>query len=211
MDAAQPELSVGEKVWIDDSHPIFRRGLSACLTSAGFHVVGESAALSPAPRFDRVDLLVFEAVGSAVGHVARLRAGRATPLVATVHRVDDGEVCRLVEAGVAAVLPHAALTSDVLVRTLRAALSGVATLPADIVPRLLRHVRDSGVPLRGTLNDRERDVLRLLSEGSDTQEIALGLSFSERTVKNVVHDIMMKLNCRTRAHAVALATRSGVI
>ena len=45
----------------------------------------------------------------------------------------------------------------------------------------------------------------------DTSDIAVQLCYSERTVKNVVHDILMKLNCRTRAHAVALATRSGVI
>lgn len=63
----------------------------------------------------------------------------------------------------------------------------------------------------GGLTDREREVLRWLAEGSDTLEIAHGMCFSERTVKNVVHDILMKLNCRTRAHAVAMATRSGVI
>jgi DNA-binding CsgD family transcriptional regulator len=37
------------------------------------------------------------------------------------------------------------------------------------------------------------------------------LCFSERTVKNIVHDVLMKLNCRNRAHAVAMATRQGVI
>ena len=58
---------------------------------------------------------------------------------------------------------------------------------------------------------RERDVLRLLADGHDTREIATDLCYSERTVKNVVHDVLMKLNCRTRAHAVALATREGVI
>jgi DNA-binding NarL/FixJ family response regulator len=30
-------------------------------------------------------------------------------------------------------------------------------------------------------------------------------------VKNVVHDVLTKLNCRTRAQAVGLATRAGVI
>ena len=63
----------------------------------------------------------------------------------------------------------------------------------------------------GQAFDRERAVLRLLAEGSDTLEMAHALCFSERTVKNIVHDVLMKLNCRTRAHAVALATRSGAI
>ena len=30
-------------------------------------------------------------------------------------------------------------------------------------------------------------------------------------MKNIVHDLLVKLNCRSRAHAVALATRQGVI
>ena len=54
-------------------------------------------------------------------------------------------------------------------------------------------------------------MLALLAEGSDTKEIAGRLSYSERTVKNIVHDLLVKMNCRTRAHAVALATRQGVI
>jgi DNA-binding NarL/FixJ family response regulator len=63
----------------------------------------------------------------------------------------------------------------------------------------------------GALSPRERDVLRLLADGLDTREIAVDLCYSERTVKNVVHDVLMKMHCRTRAHAVALATREGVI
>nr|BFE71212.1 hypothetical protein GCM10020092_045130 [Actinoplanes digitatis] len=61
------------------------------------------------------------------------------------------------------------------------------------------------------LNPRERSVLRLLADGMDTRGIAEDLCFSERTVKNVVHDVLTKLNCRTRAQAVAVATREGVI
>jgi DNA-binding NarL/FixJ family response regulator len=61
------------------------------------------------------------------------------------------------------------------------------------------------------LSDRELAVLRLLAEGSDTVEIGETLGYSERTVKNIVHDVLMKTNCRNRTHAVALATREGLI
>ena len=37
------------------------------------------------------------------------------------------------------------------------------------------------------------------------------MGYSVRTVKNIVHDLLMKTNCRNRAHAVALATRQGLI
>jgi DNA-binding NarL/FixJ family response regulator len=61
------------------------------------------------------------------------------------------------------------------------------------------------------LTARELAVLQMLADGMATREIAEELSYSERTVKNVVHDLLEKLNCRTRAHAVALAIRHGVI
>jgi len=62
-----------------------------------------------------------------------------------------------------------------------------------------------------TLTDREFDVLRMLADGESTRGIAERLNYSERTVKNIVHDLLAKMGCRTRAHAVALATRQGVI
>jgi DNA-binding NarL/FixJ family response regulator len=63
----------------------------------------------------------------------------------------------------------------------------------------------------GSLASRELDVLRLLADGGDTKEIATELAYSERTVKNIVHDVLVKTNCKTRAQAVAVATRQGFI
>jgi DNA-binding CsgD family transcriptional regulator len=61
------------------------------------------------------------------------------------------------------------------------------------------------------LNEREYAVLQMLADGKSTREIAERLSYSERTVKNIVRDLLVKLNCKTRAHAVGLAARRGVI
>jgi DNA-binding NarL/FixJ family response regulator len=85
-----------------------------------------------------------------------------------------------------------------------------------ISPELLRQLLpvDDGTrpdPSEPQLTDREYDVLRMLADGESTRGIAEQLSYSERTVKNIVHDLLAKLNCRTRAHAVALAARQGVI
>ncbi|MPZ74787.1 MAG: DNA-binding response regulator, partial [Nitriliruptorales bacterium] len=61
------------------------------------------------------------------------------------------------------------------------------------------------------LTKREIDVLRLVADGKDTTEIAHELAFSERTIKNVIHDVTMRLNLRNRTHAVAYALRQGLI
>ena len=63
----------------------------------------------------------------------------------------------------------------------------------------------------GALTARETDVLRLIADGCDTAEVARALCWSERTVKNVVHDITTRLHLRNRAHAVAYAVRQGLI
>ena len=54
-------------------------------------------------------------------------------------------------------------------------------------------------------------MLRLLSRGESTREIAAGLSYSEKTVKNIVHDVTSRLDLRNRTHAVAYALRQGLI
>ncbi|MET9914415.1 response regulator transcription factor [Streptomyces sp. NPDC006476] len=61
------------------------------------------------------------------------------------------------------------------------------------------------------LTTREIDILRLVANGSDLEDIAEKLRYSERTVKNVLYGLMKRLNLRNRAHAVSYAIRAGVI
>jgi DNA-binding NarL/FixJ family response regulator len=198
-------------VWIDDRHAIIRRGAVASLNQAGFIIRGESSGLDPVPVMTNLDILLFEAEGTALRRAVRLAAGGPTRLVATVRTTSEPQVREIVDAGVSAVLLHPSLTPEALVASLRAVAAGTVMLPSDLLSRLLVYVRQtSGIGPAG-LNARERSVLRLLADGSDTRGIAEDLCFSERTVKNVVHDVLTKLNCRTRAQAVALATREGVI
>jgi DNA-binding NarL/FixJ family response regulator len=198
-------------VWIDDRHAIVRRGMAACLQQAGFGVRGESGGLAPVPVVAGLDVLVFEAEGAALRRAVRLTAGTPARLVATVREPSEQQVREIVDAGVGAVLPHDGLTPEKLVASVRAVVAGTVAMPGDLLARLLAHVVQASNLGPGGLNDRERSVLRLLADGHDTRGIAEDLRFSERTVKNVVHDVLTKLNCRTRAQAVALATREGAI
>lgn len=198
-------------VWIDDSHAIVRRGMAACLQQADFVVRGESAALTPEPAVPDLDVLVFEYSGTALRRAVRLTEGTGTRLVATVRDVTEQAVREIVDAGVSAIMPHRTLTADTLVASLRSVVAGNVALPVDMLTRLLVHVTQTSHLGPAGLSTRERSVLRLLADGLDTRGIAEDLCFSERTVKNVVHDVLTKLNCRTRAQAVAVATREGVI
>jgi len=66
-------------------------------------------------------------------------------------------------------------------------------------------------PSTAHLTDREQQVLSLIAAGHPTREVAQALSYSERTVKNVLHDVVTKLNARSRSQAVAFAVREGLI
>jgi DNA-binding NarL/FixJ family response regulator len=199
------------RVWIDDRHPIFRRGMAACLGSAGFAVVGESAGLEPAPETERFDTLIFDADRRHLQVAVRLGKGASLSLVALVAGDDEQMLCDAVEAGVDAVLLRRDLSPPALIGSLRAVAGGSTTLPADLLPRLLDRAARGARNGTGALADREVAVLGLLAEGHDTRDVAEQLCYSERTVKNIVHDLLMKMNCRNRAHAVALATRQGLI
>ncbi|MEH1128261.1 response regulator transcription factor [Micromonospora sp. CPCC 206061] len=205
------QAQAAPSVWIDDGHAIVRRGMFACLQQAGFVVRGESMGLAPTPVMTGLDVLIFESEPGALRRAVRLAAGRQTRLVATIRTASEQHIREIVDAGVGSVLPHDTITPETLVTSLRAVVAGNVALPGDLLIKLLAHVRQHSQLRPTELNMRERSVLRLLADGMDTRGIAEDLCFSERTVKNVVHDLLTKLNCRTRAQAVALATREGVI
>jgi DNA-binding NarL/FixJ family response regulator len=123
-----------------------------------------------------------------------------------------------VECGVAAVVRRSEATEHRLVSVITALAKGEGVLPADLLGRLLdqvgqlqRKVLDPNGLTLSTLTARETDMLRLVAEGLDTAEIAVKTSYSERTVKNVLHEVISRFNLRNRAHAVGYLMRHGLI
>ena len=58
---------------------------------------------------------------------------------------------------------------------------------------------------------REIEVLQLISDGLVNREIGERLFLSEETVKSHVRHLLAKLQARSRAHAVAVGFRRGLI
>ena len=74
------------------------------------------------------------------------------------------------------------------------------------------------IPFNGPLREleqeptmREIEVLQLISEGLVNREIGQRLFLSEETVKSHVRHLLAKLQARSRAHAVAVGFRRGLI
>ena len=147
-----------------------------------------------------------------------LRKDRSPRLMLVATAVDDAALVAAAEAGVAGLLRREDASAEMLVRTIGRVASGEGEVPPDLLGRLLEQVgrlqrqvlAPRGLTFTG-LTPRETEVLRLVADGHDTSEIALRMCYSERTVKNVLHDLTTRLQLRNRTHAVAYAVREGLI
>jgi DNA-binding NarL/FixJ family response regulator len=166
-----------------------------------------------------VTIIVADEVDDAALSMIRTpqrNGGSRVVLVAA--RLDDGGLLAAVEAGVCGLVRRSEATPERLVAVVRAALAGDGSMPPDLLGRLLDQVgslqrqllEPRGLSFNG-LTHREVQVLGLVADGFSTREIAERLAYSERTIKNVIHDLTTRLQLRNRAHAVAYAVRRGLI
>lgn len=94
---------------------------------------------------------------------------------------------------------------------------------ADLIRRLrqgeLRVVTNDGEPVQARPpveiydrpSERELEVLRLVADGLVNTEIAKRLWLSPETVKSHVASLLAKLGAKTRAEAVAIGFRAGLL
>ncbi|MEU6131056.1 LuxR C-terminal-related transcriptional regulator [Saccharopolyspora sp. NPDC047091] len=191
---------------------------------------GVTAQLRPRPEVDvlkldeheraQVSLVVVDRVDDeAVLLLRRLQRTPSTRTGLIVGEFGQNALRIVIECGVSAVLRRAEAEQDRVVGLITALVRGESMLPGDMLSRLLDHVgrlqRNSADAAQGfnlsTLTAREVEVLRLISEGFDTGEIAVKMSYSERTVKNILHEVTTRLQLRNRAHAVGHVMRQGLI
>lgn len=100
---------------------------------------------------------------------------------------------------------------DEIVRAIRTVHDGGVVYGAGVAERvhslLTRTVQPESLP---GLTPRERDVLTLVARGLDNHAIARKLHLSEKTVRNHVSNLLVKLGVATRAAAVAAARDAGL-
>ncbi|HEY8201241.1 MAG TPA: response regulator transcription factor [Actinomycetota bacterium] len=139
-------------------------------------------------------------------------------VVVVVTNLDDGGLLGAIEAGACGLLRRLEAAPERLVAAIEHAAAGDGTLPPDVLGRLLAqlgHLHREVLSPRGFrfsgLTEREVEVLRMVAEGCNTAEIAGRLCYSERTIKNVIQDVITRFQLRNRSHAVAYALRQGLI
>ncbi|WP_327250366.1 helix-turn-helix transcriptional regulator [Streptomyces sp. NBC_01244] len=144
--------------------------------------------------------------------------GAPVPVVVMADHVDERQLTTAVEYGLTSFLYRSSSSLEQLLDATIEASSGHSRIPDELVGHLIselghqqRQQTLAQVSRRGGLATREIEVLRMLSEGMSTLEISEKMSYSERTIKGIVHDTVKQLNCKNRTQAVACAVRSGIL
>ncbi len=213
----------GVRILVVASYPIARAGLAAILGGvAGFVVVGQSAGgedLAALAETTAPDLVLLDQQAGddeALERLERLLAGRAglTALILGAERTEEA-LLEALGSGARGYLPRDT-GGDELAAAVRAVAAGLLVLhptpAAQLLERLLERPRLT--PLTGpgeALTPRELEVLQALATGLTNRAIARRLAVSENTVKFHVSSILTKLDAASRAEAVALAARRGLL
>jgi DNA-binding NarL/FixJ family response regulator len=209
------------RVVLADDHPMFRYGLRAVLDDAPeVEVVGEAVSGrellrvvdATGPDVVLTDLGMPDLDGAAASRELLTRHPSVAVLVLTMH-VDDESVFAAMRAGALGYLLKGADGPE-LVRAVLAVAHGDAFYGAAVARRIVAFY--SGAHQRYTaqafpdLTPRERDVLDLLAGGARNHEIARRLELSEKTVRNHVSALLLKLQVPDRTAAAARARDAGL-
>ncbi len=207
------------RVVLADDHPMFRYGVAEALATAPeVDLVGEAAngkellALveQTSPDVVLTDLTMPDLDGASATRALLANHPGVGVLVLTMH-ADDESLFAALRAGARGYLLKGVEKAE-LVQAVLAVASGQAVYGAAVAQRIVDSFtgahQPATTPAFPQLTPRERDVLQLLSAGARNSEIARALGLTDKTVRNHVSAILVKLHVPDRT-AAALKGREG--
>jgi DNA-binding NarL/FixJ family response regulator len=203
------------RVIIVDDHPIVRDGIASVLeTEADIVVaasVGSAEEMLDAVTREHPDAILLDLALPGMGGIEAISRLRqvGSPRVVIFSAHDEAEaMVEAVRAGARGYVVKGAPGAEIIaaIREVAAGGSYFRGAAANAIASEVRSPRDPD-----GLTPREREVIRLVSEGLSNKQIAQRLGIAERTAKFHVRQIMAKLGADNRAQAVALATRRRLL
>jgi two-component system nitrate/nitrite response regulator NarL len=201
------------RVVIADRHPVVLQGLTNVLRAeSDFKVVAccsdgtdcIEAIRSLVPDIAILDISLPGLTGLEILTIANSES-LSTRLVFFTASVEDSELVISAAAGAyGVILKDVAL--EILVQSLRQVADGQRLLPLPPSDQaVLRQQRNVAENVLSVLTDRERQIMRLVSEGLSNKEIGRRLNIVDGTIKVHLHNIFQKLEISNRTVLAALA------
>jgi NarL family two-component system response regulator LiaR len=200
-----------------DDHTMVRRGLAAFLkVFDDLQLAGEAESGREAielcadilPDVILMDMVMPDMDGAAATRAIRQQFPHVQVIALTSFKEGD-LVKNALEAGAIGYLLKD-ISADELVRAIRAAHAGRATLSPEAAQSLVETANQPAAPGQD-LTERELEVLALMVEGLNNTQIAGRLTVSSSTIKSHVSNILSKLGVASRTEAVTLALRTHII
>ncbi|HVL27336.1 MAG TPA: response regulator transcription factor [Acidimicrobiales bacterium] len=209
-------MAEATRVFLLDDHEIVRRGLRELLEGEeGFAVVGEAGTAEEAlaripatnPEVAVLDVRLPDGNGVEVCREIRSRHPEVRCLMLTSF-ADDEALFSAILAGAAGYVLKQVRGTDLL-DAIRRVAAGQSLLDPTVTARVLERLRVPQAPDESlaSLTDQERRILDLIAEGLTNRQIGERMFLAEKTVKNYVSNVLMKLGMSRRSEAAAYAAR----
>ena len=203
-------------VFLLDDHQMVREGLKVMLEASGrIEVVGETdSAVEATSRIPalRPDVAILDARlpdGSGIEVCRSIRAVDPNLKALILTSYDDDEALfSAIMAGAAGYILKDVKGNDFIDAIERVA-AGQSLIDPTLMARVLDRVRNGPqvAPELAGLNEQELTLLSLIAEGLTNRQISERMFLAEKTVKNYVSHLLVKLGLERRTQAAVLATR----
>lgn len=208
MSIAATRIQTRTPIFVFGQDPVSQAGLTAQLRLRAELLVVDGADIDDAV----VAILAVDRLDDTTLPLIRAAQRDGVPRVVVVAaQMDESGILAAVEAGACGFVRRSEASPERLAEVVMRAERGDGSVPEDLIGALLQRAGTKASTQEPVLAEREVQVLRLVSEGFDTAEIAQTMCYSERTIKNVLHEVTSRLGLRNRSHAVAHAIRQGWI
>ena len=209
-------LSKPIRVMLVDDHAMVRKGLATFLkVFDDLQLAGEAENGADAvkrcgefyPDVVLMDMIMPDMDGATATRAIREQFPQVQIIALTSFK--EGELIKNALAAGAIGYLLKDVSADDLVRAIRAAYAGRATLSPEAAQALVETSNLPPVPGLD-LTEREREVLTLMIEGLNNTQIAGRLTVSPSTIKSHVSHVLSKLGVTSRTEAVTLALRNHI-
>jgi two-component system response regulator DevR len=200
-------------VFLVDDHEVVRRGVRELLESEGdIEVVGEAGRQSEAlvripeakPDVVLLDVRLPDGDGIEICRDIRSASPEIKCLMLTSF-ADDEAFIGAVIAGAAGYVLKQINGNDLVASVRRAALGESLLDPLLVAQARARLGRDREEDRLRPLSPQERKILDLIAQGMTNREIAATMFLAEKTVRNYVSNLLMKMGMKHRTEAAVFA------